>query len=214
MIFWYSRKVKKQTGSSSAWKGEISMDTKSLFVKEGTRLFYEKGYVSVGLAEIIAATNTSKGSFYHHFPKGKEQLLITCLEKVQLDVIEDMEQHFVKHQNFKEAIISIFTELIRMFEEKGQIVGYTFTSMVSEIGVVSDEVREKCGSLYTRIEQVISNQLQIRGVSLDIAQQKALMLTSLIEGSIMLSIMKRTSEPLHIVAQQIGQYIEIGGEVF
>ena len=190
------------------------MDTKSLIVKEGTRLFYEKGYVSVGLAEIIAATNTSKGSFYHHFPKGKEQLLITCLEQVQLDVIEAMEQHFVKHPNFKEAINSIFTDLIQMYEETGQIVGYTFTSMVSEIGVVSDEVREKCGSLYTRIIEVIANQLQMRGVSLDIAQQKALMLTSLIEGSIMLSIMKRTSEPLHNVAQQIGQYIEIGREVF
>ena len=37
--------------------------------------------------------------------------------------------------------------------------------MVSEIGVVSDEVREKCGNLYTQIEEVISNQLQKRGVS-------------------------------------------------
>jgi TetR/AcrR family transcriptional regulator, lmrAB and yxaGH operons repressor len=52
------------------------MDTKSVFVREATKLFYEKGYVSVGLAEIISAANTSKGSFYHHFPKGKEPLLL------------------------------------------------------------------------------------------------------------------------------------------
>lgn len=185
------------------------MDTKSLLVTEATKLFYEKGYVSVGLTEIIAVTNTSKGSFYHHFPKGKEQLLLTCLEKVQQDVIEAMEQHFVKHQSFKEAIISIFTELMKMYEEQGKIVGYTFTSMVSEIGAVSDEVREKCGNLYTQIEEVISIQLQKRGVSLEDAKQKALMLTSLIEGSILLSIMKKSSEPLYISAQQIGQYIEI-----
>jgi TetR/AcrR family transcriptional regulator, lmrAB and yxaGH operons repressor len=125
-----------------------------------------------------------------------------------------MNQHFSKHQYFKEAIISIFTELIRMFEEKGQIVGYTFTSMVSEISVVSDEAREKCGSLYTQVEEVISAQLQNRGVSLEIAPQKARMLTSLLEGSIMLSMMKKTSEPLHVVAQQIGQYMEIEGEDF
>jgi len=192
----------------------FEMDMKFLFVTEATKLFYEKGYVSVGLAEIISATNTSKGSFYHHFPKGKEQLLITCLEQAQSDVIKDMEQHFVKHQSFKEAIISIFTELIRMFEEKGQIIGYTFTSMVSEISIVSDEVREKCSSLYTRIEEVISNQLQNRGVPLEASRNKALMLTSLIEGSIMLSIMKKTSEPMRVVAQQIGQYISIKGEDF
>lgn len=190
------------------------MDTKSLFVAEATKLFYEKGYVSVGLSEIIAVTNTSKGSFYHHFPKGKEQLLLTCLEKVQQDVIQDFEQHFVKHEKFSEAILSIFAELMRMYEEKGQIVGYTFTSMVSEIGVVSDEVREKCGSLYTRIEEVISNQLQQRGVSLEDSRQKALMLTALIEGGILLSIMKKSSEPMRVIAEQIGQYIEIEGEVF
>jgi TetR/AcrR family transcriptional regulator, lmrAB and yxaGH operons repressor len=185
------------------------MDTKSLYVTEATRLFYEKGYVSVGISEIIAITNTSKGSFYHHFPKGKEELLITCLEKVQLDVIKDIEHHFFKQQSFKDAINSIFTKLIQMFEEKGQIVGYTFTSMVSEISVVSDEVREKCGILYTRIEEVISNQLQIRGMSVEDAQQKALLLTSIIEGSILLTIMKKSSEPMRSIAKQIGQYIEI-----
>lgn len=189
------------------------MDTKSLLVTESTKLFYEKGYVSVGLSEIIAVTNTSKGSFYHHFPKGKEQLLVTCLEKVQLDVINDVKQHFVEHKHFKDAIISIFNVLIQMLEEKGQIVGYTFTSMVSEISVVSDEVREKCGNLYTQIEEVISTQLQVRGVSLEDAQHKALILTSLIEGSILLSIMKKSSEPMRVIAQQIGQYIEIKGEV-
>ena len=80
------------------------MDTKSLFVTEATKLFYEKGYVSVGLSEIITATNTSKGSFYHHFPKGKEQLLITCLEKVQTRCYRRYGTTFVKHQTFKEAI--------------------------------------------------------------------------------------------------------------
>jgi hypothetical protein len=40
------------------------------------------------------------------------------------------------------------------------------------------------------------------------------MLTSLLEGSIMLSMMKKTSEPLRVVAQQIGQYMEIEGEDF
>jgi TetR/AcrR family transcriptional regulator, lmrAB and yxaGH operons repressor len=188
------------------------MDTKSLFVQEATRLFYEKGYVSVGITEIIDVTNTSKGSFYHHFPKGKEQLLLLCLEEVQQNVIEDMKQHFQKSNQFTEAVQSIFEALIRMYETKGQIVGYTFTSMVSEIGVVSSEVREKCGSLYTRIEEIFAEQLQIRGVSSDEAYAKAVMLTAMIEGAIMLSIMKKSSTPLQIVSQQIGQYIQVGGK--
>lgn len=190
------------------------MDTKSLLVKEATRLFYEKGYVSVGLAEIISATNTSKGSFYHHFPNGKEQLLITCLEKLQLNVMTDMKHHFDVHVTFHDALTAIFDRLIRMFEQTGQIEGYTFTSMVSEIGVVSEKVREVCANLYTQIEQEFIVQLQKRGIPFEQAQMKALFLTATIEGSIMLSITKQMVEPLRAVSQQIGQSIKIEGEDF
>jgi len=38
------------------------------------RLFTEKGYENVSVEEIIAATGTSKGTFYHYF-RGKEEIL-------------------------------------------------------------------------------------------------------------------------------------------
>jgi protoporphyrinogen oxidase/AcrR family transcriptional regulator len=56
------------------------------FMRESTRkkrdavmetalaLFIEKGYENVSVDEIIAATNTSKGTFYHYF-KGKDEIL-------------------------------------------------------------------------------------------------------------------------------------------
>ncbi|MEL3963091.1 TetR/AcrR family transcriptional regulator [Lysinibacillus endophyticus] len=81
------------------------MDTKALLVTEATKLFYANGYKSVGLSKIINVTNTSKGSFYHHFPKGKEQLLIACLEKVQQDIVNEIQYHFIKHPTFKDAIL-------------------------------------------------------------------------------------------------------------
>lgn len=185
------------------------MDTKALLVTEATKLFYANGYKSVGLSKIINVTNTSKGSFYHHFPKGKEQLLIACLEKVQQDIVNEIQQHFIKNPTFKDAILSLLADLIQMYDEKGQINGYTFTIMLSEINGVSDEVHEKCGDLYRQIEEVFSIQLQSRGLSLEVAKHQALMLVSLIEGSILQSIMKRSSEPMRILAQHIDQYIGI-----
>jgi len=185
------------------------MDTKNLLVTEATKLFYANGYKSVGLSKIINVTNTSKGSFYHHFPKGKEQLLVACLTKVQQDIVYDIQHHFIRHLTFKDAILSLLTDLIQMYDEKGQINGYTFTIMLSEINGVSDEVHEKCGELYRRIEEVFSTQLQRRGLSLEVAKHQALILVSLIEGSILQSIMKKSSEPLRIMAQHIGQYINI-----
>ncbi|MEG0190818.1 MAG: TetR/AcrR family transcriptional regulator [Lachnospiraceae bacterium] len=48
--------------------------TKSRIVKSAWNLFYKKGYDKTTVDDIIAASKTSKGTFYHYF-KGKDSLL-------------------------------------------------------------------------------------------------------------------------------------------
>ncbi len=48
--------------------------TKSRIVKAAWNLFYKNGYDNTTIEDIIAASKTSKGTFYHYF-KGKEALL-------------------------------------------------------------------------------------------------------------------------------------------
>lgn len=50
--------------------------TKSRIIKAAWNLFYKNGYENTTVDEIIAASKTSKGTFYHYF-KGKEALLNT-----------------------------------------------------------------------------------------------------------------------------------------
>lgn len=48
--------------------------TKSRIIKSAWNLFYKNGYDKTTVEDIIAASRTSKGTFYHYF-KGKESLL-------------------------------------------------------------------------------------------------------------------------------------------
>ena len=50
--------------------------TKTKIVKAAWNLFYKKGYDQTTIEDIISASKTSKGSFYHYF-KGKDALLST-----------------------------------------------------------------------------------------------------------------------------------------
>lgn len=50
------------------------ISTKSRIVKAAWNLFYQKGYEQTTVEDIISASKTSKGTFYHYF-KGKEALL-------------------------------------------------------------------------------------------------------------------------------------------
>ncbi|ASR36162.1 TetR family transcriptional regulator [Prauserella marina] len=48
-------------------RAEQREQTRRTLLAQGRRLFAEKGYADVGLAEIVAAAGVTKGAFYHHF---------------------------------------------------------------------------------------------------------------------------------------------------
>ena len=55
------------------------MKTKEKLIQKTIELIIEKGYHGTGVNEILRATKIPKGSLYHHFPKGKDQLVTEAL---------------------------------------------------------------------------------------------------------------------------------------
>lgn len=176
------------------------METKSLIIEIATTLFQQKGYKSVGLNEILIACNISKGSFYHHFPNGKEELLMDCLQSLEEEITKDIEEIFEQYPTTREATNAMIQKLIVKFETEGTITGYTFSSIVSEMATLSDPVRTACEQLYQKIQDIYSNKLVADGFSKNKADSIALMMTASIEGAIMLCLTKNTSEPLSVMS--------------
>ena len=120
------------------------MDTKSLIIDNATILFQQKGYKGVGLSEILKVCNVTKGSLYHHFPNGKEELLVACLHSLNEVITMDIVDIFERYPTALEATNSMIEKLIVNLEREGTITGYTFSSMVSEMATLSDPVRKAC----------------------------------------------------------------------
>ncbi|MGN1387819.1 MAG: TetR/AcrR family transcriptional regulator [Bacillus sp. (in: firmicutes)] len=179
------------------------MDTKSLIIEIATKLFQQKGYKGVGLNEILKACNVTKGALYHHFPNGKEELLIACLQSLSDVITTDIEGIFNKYPTTKEATNAMMEKLIVRFETEGTITGYTFSSVVSEMASLSDPVRNACALLYKQIQDIYFNKLIADGFSADQAHAKAVMMNASIEGGIMLCLAENKAEPLRIISEQL-----------
>ncbi|MGE7780873.1 TetR/AcrR family transcriptional regulator [Peribacillus sp. NPDC097264] len=177
------------------------MDTKSLIIDIATNLFQKKGYLGVGLNEILKKCNISKGSLYHHFPNGKEELLIACLQSLNTIITSDMKEIFQQHPTTQMATQSMIEKLAVQYDRDGMITGYTFSSMVSEMGSLSEPVRTTCALTFTKIQDIYSIKLIEDGFSKEAAQALALMLTATIEGGIMLCLTKNSSEPLRTISK-------------
>src|SRR5260370_10407206 len=60
-------------------------------IREASRLFRERGFSGVSVAEIMQATGLTHGPFYNHFPS-KEDLMAKSLERGMQSTLAGIEQ--------------------------------------------------------------------------------------------------------------------------
>lgn len=89
-------------------------NTKSRIVAAAWKLFYEQGYDDTTVDEIIAAAQTSKGSFYHYF-KGKDALL-SSLSYLFDEKYEALNETMDEAMNSYEKLLYLNNELFTMIE--------------------------------------------------------------------------------------------------
>ncbi|MBC7984249.1 MAG: TetR/AcrR family transcriptional regulator [Candidatus Obscuribacterales bacterium] len=69
-----------------------ALSTRDRILHAAKRLFQQRGYYAVGTAEILDVARAPKGSMYHHFPEGKEQIAIEAVNTMRVDVMSMMQE--------------------------------------------------------------------------------------------------------------------------
>ncbi len=95
-------------------KKKNSRNTKSKIVSAAWQLFYEQGYDNTTVEEIVEASGTSRGSFYHYFD-GKDALLSSLsylFDEKYDELVETMDSNLSP----AEKLITMNRELFLMID--------------------------------------------------------------------------------------------------
>jgi TetR/AcrR family transcriptional regulator, lmrAB and yxaGH operons repressor len=106
-----------------------SSNAREKMIKTAVRLFRAKGYNGVGLTELLATSGAPKGSFYHHFPEGKEELGVAALQMSGAMIGDLIDQCFSVANSEKEAVDSLTAAIARHFEKSGFRAGCPIASI-------------------------------------------------------------------------------------
>lgn len=88
---------------------------KDKIIQTAWELFLEKGYEGTTLNEIIKASNSSRGAFYHHF-HSKEELLFSLSYFFDADY-EEWIQNIDPNMNSLDKLLEFDTYVLRSLEE-------------------------------------------------------------------------------------------------
>jgi TetR/AcrR family transcriptional repressor of lmrAB and yxaGH operons len=174
-----------------------------LIILATCRLLEKQGYPATGLNEIVKESGAPKGSLYHYFPQGKEQIVSEAILFAGKVLIERMRSELAKQDDPLQAMYEYVMNLANKVEEKHFTAGNPLTIVSVEAAGSSERISQACREVYSQIEAVLAEKMMCCGLpEPDAAEQARLTLASL-EGGIILSRVYHTADPLRTIANHL-----------
>lgn len=107
-------------------------DARERLIETAAALFQRQGYHGTGLTQILQESGAPKGSFYHHFPDGKEALAEAAVRQAGAEVGQIVDQAFEPAATFEDGARALVTSVADWFERSGYAAGCPVTSVLLE----------------------------------------------------------------------------------
>ncbi|NSX53407.1 TetR/AcrR family transcriptional regulator [Parasulfitobacter algicola] len=97
----------------------MAYSTPQKLVHAASDLFRQNGYAATGLSEILKRAGVPKGSLYHHFPGGKDDLAIAAAQLAGKHLRTLIEAAFKDVDDFNAGIETVCNAIADLFEKSG-----------------------------------------------------------------------------------------------
>lgn len=179
-------------------------NAKEQIVSTAARLFFSQGYHATGLNQIIKESSTPKGSLYHYFPHGKEELAHECIQKANEHIMQKFEDTFAAHETTGDAIQRFIHDMADETEAAGftGFLPFSFWAAV-ETSCISHQLRVACQGVFANWQNIITKHLMMEGVVEEKARETGLLVISLMEGALIISLTNQDKQPLLTAADYL-----------
>lgn len=177
--------------------------SREAFVRATGKLLRRQGYGATGINEIVAASGAPKGSLYFHFPGGKEGLAVAAMTSEGQRLRDAIAALLRSHSDVVEAVARVIDALAAGLEQSNFKDGCPLATVALEQATQSEAIRDAAVSGFNSWLEQIEQRLLDAGFPQTLAERKALLLLSAIEGALILARARRNASPLAAVRAEL-----------
>jgi AcrR family transcriptional regulator len=175
----------------------ITSDSRNRMIQSAALLFRENGYSGTGFRDVIEHSGAPRGSIYHHFPGGKEQLAADTVAWAAAVIERRIER--AAQSGHPLAALGIFVDAWReILEDSNFRAGCPIVAVAAEADAGSTAIAAAAAA-FARWQDLIARALLDAGVSRTDARRLATLVVAGIEGAILLCRARRDIRPLRDV---------------
>jgi TetR/AcrR family transcriptional repressor of lmrAB and yxaGH operons len=172
-------------------------------IATAARLFHHQGYHGTGLAQVLTESGAPKGSFYFHFPGGKEQLAVEAVEASSAAVEALITRAAERADDAPDVGRRASRAIAGWLEQSNFEEGCAVATLAAEAAGTSPALREACENAYTRWRQLFADALRQRGVPAGPARELATLTVAAIEGGTLIARTERRADALRTVTAML-----------
>ena len=178
-------------------------DVRKRMVEGAVLLLAKHGLPGTSFADVLALTGAPRGSIYHHFPDGKDQLVGSAVELAGARANTLLDS---KAGESAVAVAEFFLGMWRSVLTRGRYeVGCAVLAVA--VGTDSPELLDQTAAVFRGWRRSLAGLLEQGGLPATDAARFAALLIASSEGAVVLSRAERSMEPFDLVAGQLVEEI-------
>lgn len=162
-------------------------DSRERLVDAALRLLSRQGYQSTVVKDIARAGEAPMGSFYYHFPGGKEELGAVAMRRGAEQVAEKFARALDSHRDPADAVAACALVLADSLETTAWEDGCPVATTALETIGRSPLLQASAAEAFTAWQALIADRLRRGGIPAGKADDLALTAVALIEGAEMIT---------------------------
>ncbi|MFG2036554.1 TetR/AcrR family transcriptional regulator [Dactylosporangium sp. NPDC048998] len=180
-------------------ESQVAGEVRGRMVEGAALLLAKQGLQATSFSEVLKATGAPRGSIYHHFPEGKDQLVDAALDLVASRMLDGLAQ-----QGGRGAVE--VTEYVlgawRFVLERSQ---FRAGCAVLAVAVAADSpgLLERAAAIFRAWRSCLAELYVRAGLAPAVAARFATSVIAATEGAVVMSRAEQSLEPLRLVGEDL-----------
>jgi TetR/AcrR family transcriptional regulator, lmrAB and yxaGH operons repressor len=176
------------------------IETRQRILRAALRLFRQHGYHGVGITDILAQAAAPKGSMYHHFPGGKEEIgaaVVGLIADGVIGLVDDVPASLSPAAAMARVGHTLLEGMVRTRHELCAL----FAAFVAEKDA-APRLAAAVDDAYQRIAARLAQRLGAAGFTPAQARDRATLVVILLEGGSLLAAASDNVAPFKLALKQ------------
>jgi len=177
----------------------VPSDARRRMIESAVTLLAKRGLQATAFSDVLAHSGAPRGSIYHHFPEGKDQLVDAAIELAgdrALRVLEAVDGRRPK------AVTMFFLDIWRRVLDRSRLRAGCAVLAVT-VATDSPDLLDHAASIFRAWRRRLAELYIAGGMEAVAAARLATTLVAASEGAVVVSRAERSLEPFELVAEEL-----------